>query len=52
MKIKTKNAKKWRYVCRKFDITQGFNIEYIKERSQVRVMEVKQVTFEETLRRQ
>ena len=40
MKIKTKN-KKWRYVYRKFGNTQRFNIENIKERSQIRVMEVK-----------
>ena len=49
MKIKTKNAKKWRYVYRKFGITQRFNIEDIKERSQIRVMEVKKVTYRETL---
>ena len=41
MKIKTKNAKKWRNVYRKFGITQRFNIEDTKERSQIRVMEVK-----------
>ena len=33
MKIKTKNAKKLRYVYRKFGITQGFDIEHIEGRS-------------------
>ena len=32
----------WRYVYRKFGITQRFNIEDTKERSQIRVMEVKE----------
>ena len=41
--------KKWRYVYRKFGITQRFNIEDTKERSQIRVMEVKKVTYGETL---
>ena len=36
-----KKRKKWRYVYRKFGITQIFNIEDTKERSQIRVMEVK-----------
>ena len=36
-----KNPKIWRYVYRKFGITQIFNIEDTKERSQIRVMEVK-----------
>ena len=36
-----KKRKKWRYVYRKFGITQRFNIEDTKERSQIRVMEVK-----------
>ena len=38
-----KIRKKWRYVYRKFGITQRFNIgiEDTKERSQIRVMEVK-----------
>ena len=35
-----KKRKKWRYVYRKFGITQKFNIEDTKERSQIRVMEV------------
>ena len=32
----------WRYVYRRFGITQRFNIEDTKERSQIRVMEVKE----------
>ena len=44
-----KKHKKWRYVYRKFGITQRFNIEDTKERSQIRVMEVKKVTYGETL---
>ena len=36
-----KKRKKWRYVYRKIGITQRFNIEETKERSQIRVMEVK-----------
>ena len=36
-----KKRKKWRYVYRKFGITQRFNIEDTKERSQIRVIEVK-----------
>ena len=44
--------KKWRYVYRKFGITQRFNIEDTKERGQIRVMEVKKVTYGETLRKQ
>ena len=43
-----KKRKKWRYVYRKFGITQKF----IKERSQIRVMEMKKVTYGETLWRQ
>ena len=39
LKIKTKKRKKWRYVYRKIGITQRFNIEETKERSQIRVME-------------
>ena len=42
-----KKRKKWRY--RKFGITQRFNIEDTKDRSQIRVMEVKKVTYGETL---
>ena len=44
-----KKCKKWRYVYRKFGITQKFNIEDTKERSQIRVMKVKKVTYGETL---
>ena len=44
-----KKRKKWRYVYRKFGITQKFSIEDTKERSQIRVMEVKKVTYGETL---
>ena len=44
-----KKRKKWRYVCRKFGITQRFNIEDTKERSQIRVIEIKKVTYGETL---
>ena len=35
-----KKRKKWRSVYRKSGITQKFNIEDTKERSQIRVMEV------------
>ena len=41
-----KKHKKWRYVYRKFGITQRFNIENTKERSQIRVMEVKKLHME------
>ena len=41
-----KRPKKWRYVYRKFGITQRFNIEDTKK---IRVMEVKKVTYGETL---
>ena len=44
-----KNRKNWRYVYRIFGITQRFNIEDTKERSQIKVMEVKKVTYGETL---
>ena len=40
---------KTRYVYRKFGITQEFSIEDTKERSQIRVTEVKKVTYGETL---
>ena len=36
-----KKCKNWRYVYHKFGITQRFSIEDTKERSQIRVMEVK-----------
>ena len=45
----SKKRKQWRYVYRKFGITQRFHIEDIKEKSQIRVMEVKKVTYGETL---
>ena len=41
--------KKWRCVYRKFGITQRFNIEDTKGRSQIRVMEEKKVTSGEKL---
>ena len=41
-----KKPKKWRYAYRKFRITQKFNIEDIKERSQIRVMQVKKLHME------
>ena len=44
-----KKCKKWRYVYRKFGITQRFNIEDTNERSQIRVIKVKEVTYGETL---
>ena len=44
-----KKRKKWRYVYRKFRITRRFNIEDTKGRNQIRVMEVKKVTYGETL---
>ena len=44
-----KKRKKWRHVYRKFGITQRLNIEDTKDRSQIRVMEVKAVTYGETL---
>ena len=44
-----KKCKKWRYVYRKFGVTQRFNTEDTKQRSQIRVMEVKKVTYGETL---
>ena len=46
---KNKKRKKRRYVYRKFGITQRFNIEDIKERSQIRVTEVKKVTYGDNL---
>ena len=44
-----KNHKKWRYVYRKIGITQRFNIEDTKERSQIRKMKVKTVSYGEIL---
>ena len=44
-----KNRKKWRYAYCKFGMTQRFNFKDTKERSQIRVMEVKKVTYGEIL---
>ena len=44
-----KKCKKWRYVYRKFGITQRLNIEDTKERRQIRKMKVKTVSYGETL---
>ena len=46
---RNKKRKKWRSVYRKSGITQKFNIEGTAERSQIRMMEVKKVTYGETL---
>ena len=46
MKNQNKKRKKWRYVYRKFGITQRFNIEDTKVRSQIMVMEVKKLHME------
>ena len=40
-----KKRKKWRYVYRKFRIIRRFNIEDAKGSNQIRVMEVKKVTY-------
>ena len=37
------------YVYDKFDIAQGFNIEDTKDRSQIRLMEMKKITYRERL---
>ena len=44
-----KKRKKWRSVYRKFGITQKFNIADTEKRSKIRRMEVKKVTYGETL---
>ena len=44
-----KKRKKGRYVYRKFGVTQRFNIEGTKQRSQIRAREVKKVTYGGTL---
>ena len=44
-----KKSKKWRHVYCKFGVTQRLNVEDTKDRSQIRVMEVKTVTYGETL---
>ena len=41
-----KQRKNWRYVYRKFGITQRLNIEDTKEGSQIRVIEVKKLHME------
>ena len=41
-----KKRKKWRYLYRKFGITQKFSTEDTKERSKIRVMEVKKLHME------
>ena len=41
MKNQNKKREKWRQVYRKIDITRRFNIEDTKERSQIRLVEVK-----------
>ena len=46
-----RKAKRKTNVYRIFGITQKFNIEDNNERNQVRVMEMKKVTYGETLRR-
>ena len=52
MRIKTKNAKKWRYVYCKFGIKERFNIKDTKAKRkirQIRVMEVKKVIYGEAI---
>ena len=44
-----KRRKKWHNVYRKFGITQKFNIEDTKDENQIRLMEVKKVTYGEIL---
>ena len=44
-----KKRQKWRYVYGKFGITQKFNIADTKVRSQIRMMEVRKVTYGEKL---
>ena len=44
-----KKRKKWRYIYRKISITQRFNIEDNKQRSQIRVMQVEKTKYEEPL---
>ena len=48
-KNQNKKRQKWRYVYRKFGITQKFNIEDTKDENQIRLMEVKKVTYGEIL---
>ena len=44
-KNQSKRRKKWRYVYRKFCITQRFKIEDTKERSQITVIGVKKIIY-------
>ena len=48
-KNQNKKREKQRYVCRKIGITQRFNIKDTKQRSQIRVDEVKEPTYGEVL---
>ena len=48
-KNQNKKHKKCPHAYRKFGITQRFNIQDTKERSQIRVMEVKKDTYGEIL---
>ena len=52
MKIKTKNAKNGVTSTVNLALHKDFYIEDTKERSKIRVMEVKKVTYGETLSRQ
>ena len=44
-----KNLSRWHYVYRKTGTTQRFNIEDIKQSSQIRLVEVKETTYGEAL---
>ena len=46
----SKKRKKWHYVYRKFGITERFNIEDTKERSQIRVIEVKSYIWRDIMK--
>ena len=52
MKIKTKNAKNGFTSTVNLALHRDFNIEDTKDRSQIRVMEVKKNRYGETIRRQ
>ena len=45
----SKKLEKWRYLYRKIDITQRFNIEDTKQRSWIRMVEVKEATYGKAL---
>ena len=49
IKKRDKKREKWRYFQRKIDITQRFDIEDTKQRSQIRVVEGKKATCGKTL---